>query len=208
MLSAEHHVLLWTLSVFSILVVILRHRFQAYLPSVITDSCLENTVYALTTYAMWKKKTGMWWLYIVTLGVLRVGSEEIATKLGFRGTMPRIDGFDEDGIRMLVAHGLVGFIVLGTVEPSMRRDVGILTMIHDASASLTKCYQRRDIKIYRMGMHAEYTMLRGRRQNPIWVSITGLLALAVMTSLIELASTWNLVNELTCLRFGSPRTLL
>ncbi|KAH7171056.1 hypothetical protein EDB81DRAFT_777530 [Dactylonectria macrodidyma] len=167
MLSAKYHILFWTISIFSIPVAILRHRFHAYLPSVLTDSCLENAVYSLTAYAIWKKKKGMWWLYIVTMGILCVGSEEIVTKLAFKGKMSGIDDFDEDGIRMLVAHGLVGFIVLGTVEPIMR--------------------DRRDIEIYGMGMHAEYPMLRGRRQSPTWVSIMGLLALTIMIGLIELA---------------------
>ncbi|KAF7546625.1 hypothetical protein G7Z17_g8304 [Cylindrodendrum hubeiense] len=131
MLSAKHHILFWTISILSIPIALFRHRLHAYLPPVLTESVLEHVVHGLIVYMIWKKKKGLGWLYFVSVGVLCVASEEAATEMGFVGKMPTGDGLDEDGIRILVAHGLTSFVVLGTLEPIMRdrRDIEVYGMV-------------------------------------------------------------------------------
>ncbi|KAH6997928.1 hypothetical protein BKA56DRAFT_664574 [Ilyonectria sp. MPI-CAGE-AT-0026] len=170
MLSLKYHILFWTISILTIPVALLRHRLRAYLPSILAEPLLENIIHGLIVYMIWKKKKKlywMYWVYLASLGALCVASDEVVLEMGFVGKMPENHEFDEDGIRMLVAHGLTSFLVLGTLEPIMR--------------------DRRDIEVYGMGILSEYPMLRGRGQNPIWATIMGLMSLAAVTSLIELA---------------------
>ncbi|KAK7420484.1 hypothetical protein QQZ08_010401 [Neonectria magnoliae] len=106
--------------------------------------------------------------------------------MGFAGTPPENDEFDENRIRALVAQGLVTFVVLGTLEPIRQ--------------------QRPEIEICGMGMFSQPPILQ-RRQNLVCATIVGFLGLAVVTGLLELILHQVLGRRVDLPRFWFPEDL-
>ncbi|KAI5466335.1 hypothetical protein BGZ63DRAFT_400719 [Mariannaea sp. PMI_226] len=177
MLCPKTNILLWAIALLSLFLSIIRERFRHFLADILADSLLDFATFTLIGSVMWRRRRRPWlrWVYFSSLGC-------------FEGRMP--SGFgktNEGGVRMLVAHVLGAFTLLGTLVP-LRLD-------------------RRDMEACGFGIICLSPLRQHKSQCPFRLTMIGLVGLATIAGLAELGLYLALGHWVDLPRFWFPENL-
>lgn len=141
---------------------------------------------------------------------LCVAAHEVVVKIGFAGgEMPQSLGGrgGVDGMRMVVAHVLGAFMILGTLEP-LRQDVSPSRLTYFARAageasSLTHS-KRRDMEACGLGFICMHPLRKHKMQSPMRLTLVGLAGLASVMACLSLGLRAGLGRDVDLVGFWFP----